>query len=40
MATFSGLIRKERVFGAINIILALVSILIVTLKPRLGKSRS
>jgi hypothetical protein len=39
-ATFSGLIRKERVFGAINIILALVSILIVTLKPRLGKSRS
>jgi hypothetical protein len=38
MATFSGLLRKERVFGAINMILALVSILIVTLKPRLEKS--
>jgi len=36
METFSGLIGKERIFGAITIVLALSSILIVTLKPRLG----
>jgi hypothetical protein len=40
MATFSALLGKERVFGAITIILALISILIVTLKPRLGKAQS
>jgi hypothetical protein len=39
MATFSALIRRERIFGAITIVLALLSILIVTLKPRLGQSR-
>lgn len=39
MAIFSALVGKERVFGAISIILTLISILIVTLKPRLGKSR-
>ncbi len=39
METFSALIRRERIFGAISIVLALLSILIVTLKPRLGQSR-
>jgi hypothetical protein len=37
--TISALIGRERVFGAISIVLALLSILIVTLKPRLGQSR-
>jgi predicted secreted protein len=39
METFSVLIGRERIFGAITIVLALSSILIVTLKPRLGQSR-
>jgi Predicted integral membrane protein (DUF2269) len=39
METFSALIQRERIFGAISIVLALLSILIVTLKPRLGQSR-
>lgn len=39
METFSALIGQERVFGAINILLALASIFIATLKPRLGQSR-
>lgn len=39
LAIFSGLVGKERIFGAISIVLALLSILIATLKPRLGKSR-
>ncbi len=38
METFSALIRRERIFGAISIVLALLSILIATLKPRLGQS--
>jgi predicted secreted protein len=38
METFSALIGRERIFGAITIVLALSSILIVTLKPRLGQS--
>lgn len=39
MASFSALIARERIFGAINIILALLSIFIVTLKARLGRPK-
>jgi predicted secreted protein len=39
MASFSALIARERGFGAINIVLAVLSIFIVALKPRLGQSK-
>ena len=39
METFSALIGRERIFGAITIVLGVVSILMVTLKPRLARSR-
>jgi hypothetical protein len=39
METFSVLIGRERIFGAIIIVLALLSIFIVALKPRLGQFR-
>jgi hypothetical protein len=40
MAVFNALETREAIFGAVNVLLALLGIFIATLKPRLGQSRS
>jgi hypothetical protein len=39
MEAFAALAGRERMFGAANLVLALVTIFVATLKPGLGRSR-